>query len=137
VLYYKCTFSGDPCGEISANYGLPYNFPNNIGFQFARQNENTLSALTVYSLVPIYPTGNKYDSIGIEFIGEHSTGNNNQFNKPYNSTGKFEITKLDTIKQIISGVFEFTLIEENGSGRTIEIKDGRFDFKMNACKCTY
>lgn len=138
VPYYKCSFSGDPCGEISARYGSPYAYPNNIGFQFARQNKSRSSWITISSFVPIYTTGNKYDSVGINFTGENSTGNDNQFGKsPYNNIGRFEITKLDTINKIISGIFEFTLMEKNGSGRTIEIKDGRFDFKMNACKCSY
>jgi hypothetical protein len=94
--------------------------------------------ITISSFVPIYTTGNKYNSVGINFTAENSTGNYNQFGKsPYNNIGRFEITKLDTINKIISGIFKFTLMEKNSSGRTIKIKDGRFDFKMNACKCTY
>lgn len=138
VPYYKCSLNGDPCGEISANYGLPYGFSNVLGFQFERQNGSKSSSLTISSYVPIYTIGNKYDSVGIEYRGENSIGNDDQYSKSfYNSTGKFEITKLDTLNQIISGIFEFTLYEENGSGRSIEIKNGRFDFKINACKCSH
>lgn len=138
VPYYKCSLNGDPCGEISARYGLPLAFPNDLGFQFERQNGGKSSGLTISSYVPIYTIGNKYDSVGIEYGGENSIGNSDQYSKSfYNNLGKFEITKLDTINQIISGIFEFTLYEGNGSGRSIEIKNGRFDFKINACKCSH
>jgi hypothetical protein len=135
--YYKCNIGADPCGEISARYGPPYE-PNNImDFQVARQRNGALSGLTITSLVPITTIGNKYDSININFMGENSLGNNNDWGKSYNGPpGNFEITSLDTTNKIISGIFSFTLYETNGSGRSIQITEGRFDFRMNACVCS-
>lgn len=70
-------------------------------------------------------------------MGENSSGNNDDWGKHWAAglPGEFEITKIDMANQIISGIFSFTLYENNGSGRTLEITDGRFDFKMNACLC--
>lgn len=50
------------------------------------------------------------------------------------------ITKIDFQNQIISGQFEFILRERKNDGTVtdnlITLKDGRFDFKFNACKCS-
>jgi hypothetical protein len=135
--YYKCNLGANPCGEISARYGPPYGPNNIIAFQVARQRNGALSALTINSLFPITTIGNKYDSINIEFMGENSSGNNNEWSKSYiGPAGSFEITRLDSINKIISGIFSFTLFESNGSGRSIQITEGRFDFRMNACICS-
>jgi hypothetical protein len=46
----------------------------------------------------------------------------------------FNITKLDTLNKIISGVFAFTLYGQNGLGGTdsVVITDGRFDFTIGS-----
>lgn len=55
------------------------------------------------------------------------------FNTIYGRPGNFEVTKLDTVNNIISGVFDFTL--SNGTD-SISITDGRFDFQLQPlCKC--
>jgi hypothetical protein len=137
VPYYKCGIGRDPCGEISFRYGPPYGPNNLLDFQIARQQSSGLSALTITSLTPITTIGNKCDSLNIDFQGEQWNGNNDVWNKNFNGPpGNFEITKLDTVNGIISGIFSFTLYEENRSGRTIQITDGRFDFKINACICS-
>ena len=40
----------------------------------------------------------------------------------------FKVTKLDTIKNICSGLFSFTLVSKDGID-TVKISDGRFDIK--------
>lgn len=47
------------------------------------------------------------------------------------------ITKLDTVNQIISGTFYFTLYGPNGpaGGDSLVVTDGRFDITYNACLC--
>ena len=49
------------------------------------------------------------------------------FQGDLNSSGSIVITRLDTINQIISGTFFFTV--ENAVGERLQITDGRFDFK--------
>lgn len=71
----------------------------------------------------------------MEYSGENSEGNNDKYAYPQPGS-KFVITKIDHQNQIISGEFEFILREQNGSGKEITLKDGRFDFKFNACKCS-
>ena len=140
VPYYKCRFMGNPCGEISARYGESGGAaPYSIDFQFIRQRKDKLSALTISSSGSgaVTTIGNKIDSISIDFQDENSTGNTGIYRGPIASgNNKFIITKIDFQNQIISGEFIFDLIEQNGSGKIITIKDGRFDFKLNACKCS-
>jgi hypothetical protein len=138
VPYYKCHSFGDPCGEISATYGQSGGAaPNAIGFQFARQIGSESSSLTFSSsgIGTITTVGNKIDSILVNFTGENSTGNNGSYSSLLIGS-KFMITKLDKQAQIISGEFEFILREDNGSSNIITLKDGRFDFRFNACKCS-
>jgi hypothetical protein len=45
------------------------------------------------------------------------------------------ITKLDTVNQIISGTFNTTLYDPKGD--SVVISDGRFDVMYNACVCHY
>jgi hypothetical protein len=54
---------------------------------------------------------------------------------PSESEGQCIITGLDTVSKIMSGTFNLILRESNGSGKTIKVTDGRFDFEMNACIC--
>lgn len=42
-------------------------------------------------------------------------------------TGSINFTRVDTINHIISGTFEFTAENTDGSGETIKVTDGRFD----------
>lgn len=137
VPYAKCSMGSDPCGEISARYSTPSAAPNGIGFQFARLRNGKSSSLTIYTWQSnaISTIGEKIDSIGVEYSGENSMGNNDNYAYPLPGS-KFVITKIDHQNQIIAGEFEFILQEQNGSGKTIRLKDGRFDFKFNACKCS-
>jgi len=136
VPYYKCKLFGNPCGEISADYNGPPSGPNNIGFGFSRERNNKTSFLVISSaFATITSVGNKIDSISVNYNGENSNSNADSYSGPLPGS-KFIITKLDMQNQIMSGEFEFILNEDNRSGKTIIIKEGRFDFKFNACKCT-
>ena len=138
VPYSRCRTFNDPCRKISARYGFPDAEEFGIGFQFAREREkaNKSSALTIYNLIGanITSLGNKIDSIGVNFRGENSFGNTDDYSR-LQPGSKFIITKFDTVNRIISGEFEFILNEDSGSGKQIILKNGRFDFKMNACLC--
>jgi len=137
VPYYECGFMGNPCGEIQASYGEAGGAAvNGIGFGFSRLRNGKMSNLIISSTsATITSVGEKIDSIGITFLSENMNGNDGYFMGPLPGS-RFYITKLDMQAQIISGEFEFILIEQNGSGKIITIKDGRFDFKFNACKCS-
>jgi hypothetical protein len=137
VPYYECGFGRAPCGKINARVGPPLAPDSGISFQFRRYHGDKTSSLTISSALvgTITSTGSKIDSVLVSFRGENSTGNGqNDFNGPFPGS-KFIVTKFDQQNQIISGEFEFVVIEQNGSGKTITIKDGRFDFKFNACLC--
>ncbi len=56
---------------------------------------------------------------------------------PLNRTfNALTVTKLDTINQIISGTFYFTMYSNyNPTGDSVVITDGRFDVTYNACLC--
>lgn len=138
VPYYKCRFMGDPCGEIHASYGEAGGAaPNAIGFQFVRERGSKSSSLTFSSsgIGTITTVGNKIDSIHITYRAENSMGNVGYYTGPLPGSN-FIITKINKGTQILSGEFEFILVDQNGDGNTINLKDGRFDFKFNACKCS-
>jgi hypothetical protein len=140
VPYHKCSYFGDPCGEISATYGESGGAaPNAFDLQLSRQRNNKLSVLTISSsgVGTITSIGNKIDSIHINYQDENSSGNNGIYGGPIGvDNNQFIITKFDYQNQIISGEFSFILIEQNGSGNKLIIKDGRFDFTFNYCKCS-
>ena len=125
----------DACRKIKASYGSPDAEKYGINFQFTRVREKAgkSSTLTISSTLRgnITSLGEKIDSIGVTFIGENSIGNADYYIGPL-SGSKFIITKLDTINKIISGEFELILRESN-TNKQIYLKNGRFDFKMNAC----
>jgi hypothetical protein len=125
------------CNKISARYGFPSAEEFGIDFQFTREREKAgkSSALTISSTLigNITSVGEKIDSIGVSFRGENSSGNTDYYIGPLVGS-KFFITKLDTANKIISGEFELILRESNSSKQII-LKNGRFDFKMNACLC--
>lgn len=140
VPYAKCAAFSNPCREISARYGASGGAaPNGIDFGFTRRKgSNTGSYLLITStssMGTITTIGNKIDSVYVNFTDENSVGNNDSYSGGLPGS-KLSITKVDQQAQIISGEFEFILRENNGSGRTITLKDGRFDFKFNACKCS-
>lgn len=136
VPYYECGFGRAPCGKINARVALPLASDNGIDFQFRRYHGDRKSSLTISSALigSIMSTGDKTDSVSAQFLAENVNGNIGYFVGPLPGS-KFIITKFDSQNQIISGEFEFVLIEQNGSGKQTIIKDGRFDFKFNACLC--
>ena len=68
--------------------------------------------------------GNYFDSLSISY----SDGLNGGVNNRFDPNDYFQITYLDTIKRIISGIFSFTLY--NGPTDSVSITDGRFDFSF-------
>jgi hypothetical protein len=42
-------------------------------------------------------------------------------------TGSITFTRVDTVRHIFAGTFEFTAANIDGSGQTVKVTDGRFD----------
>jgi hypothetical protein len=141
IPYYECRFMGDPCGEIHASYGEAGGAaPNAYDFNVIKKRNNNFSALTVTSsgVGTITTIGEKIDSIRLNY-DDNILSKDGYFIGPI-SGSRFIITKIDFQDQIISGEFEFILREIKNVGTVtdnfIMLKDGRFDFKFNACKCS-
>ncbi len=137
VPYYKCGFGSNPCGEISARYGPPYNSIDHFSFGATQNTSENYSYLTIVGLFPITITGNKFDSVNIKYVGKKLSGVTHEWSKMWNGApGIVEITRIDPISRVISGIFSFKLYNTYGGlTDSIEITDGRFDFTMNACIC--
>ena len=133
--FFECRYFDNPCGEISARYGHPNLEIGHFGFNLTRRVGDKHSSFGLGGVEPITTVGDKYAIANFTFRGENSRGTTDSWRRSWSASappGIFEITKIDMDNQIISGIFSFTLYEENNSGRTIEITEGRFDFKMNA-----
>ena len=72
----------------------------------------------------IYGTGNVADSMEINFAIDAG----NYWNSYGNPNDIFQITKLDTVNNIISGIFSFTLYSSPSD--SIIVTDGRFDLRI-------
>jgi hypothetical protein len=68
-------------------------------------------------------------NINGDAAGEYLIGNAPYYNYSYFTNGaligKLNITRFDSIKQIVSGTFYFNVLDH--SGDTVKITDGRFD----------
>jgi hypothetical protein len=84
----------------------------------------------------IFGPGNIIDSIPIRLLGAPDgltiPGDYQLSDIPGSSPRYFEITKLDTVKKIVSGIFAFTLYARTGISDldSIVVTDGRFDFRI-------
>lgn len=131
VPHKECGFMSDPCGKMLVNVYPPY-----LDFSFVKQNKNNSSLLSfrVKDQASVTSTGEKIDSMDVNFKAEYFDGNSGLFS--YHLPGsRFIITKFDYASQIISGEFHFILKESNMNPDTIVISNGRFDFKFNICLC--
>ncbi|HEV3411154.1 MAG TPA: hypothetical protein VG101_01695 [Puia sp.] len=152
----------DPCRIGASITALGYSFSRDTSFPgdplkweilIANNNQDGGSSFIIHPFYPftghIYGVGNIIDSIWIEFWGP--AGNAATYDEyrslqplPGNTDARyFQITKLDTVNKIISGVFAFTLlggqsiaIYSNGVETTrydsVIITDGRFDLRLDA-----
>ena len=141
VPYYKCGFMGNPCGEIHTSYGeAGGSAPNAFDFNTIKKINNKFSALTMTSsgISTLTTIGEKVDSIRVNY-DDDALSNDGYFVGPLPGS-KFIITNIDFQNQIISGQFELILREIKNDGtvtsKSIVLKDGRFDFRFNACKCS-
>ncbi|KHJ39510.1 hypothetical protein PBAC_00170 [Pedobacter glucosidilyticus] len=146
VPYAKCgLWLSQPCRKIAASYGgtnaKNINYPvekGGLALYFSREIEKDgkKSFLSISTFrTTITSIGEKIDSIDVFFSGDKVNGTNTTYSRILDGS-RFVITKIDTNKEVISGQFELILSEnQNGTGKQIILKNGRFDLKMNACLC--
>lgn len=140
VPYAKCGFGQNPCGEIHADYSIPSTSINAIDYIFRRAVGPKSSSLYISSVMTgtITTIGEKIDSVNVEY-NDSDLSSDGYFVGPIMGS-KFIITKIDSQNQIISGVFELILRERKNVGTVtnnlVTLKDGRFDFRFNVCKCS-
>ena len=80
-----------------------------------------------FSVEDIIDTGEYFDKDHTENIYFSDFNKETHlFQVDLNSSGSVIITRLDTINQIVSGTFFFTV--ENAVGERLQITDGRFDY---------
>lgn len=134
--YSECGFSNDPCGALSMQYNLPSFRAYYLGAYFKRdykKDDNSDLFISTGPGVTISSTGNKYDSLVIEYTDYAVPGRLIAiYTQSYHPKGNFTVTKIDQAHQIISGTFEFTLYSATDS---VVITDGRFDCKFYTCIC--
>jgi|GEM_PF-308806 len=93
--------------------------------------DTTFSMFNMYTgSSRITKAGNVTDSVTIIYF---EGANEFSYFPPVQTSGAFDITKLDTVNSIISGTFHFTLY--NSKGDSVVVTDGRFDLTYNACLC--
>ncbi len=132
--YYTCGAYSNPCGAVEFSYDQYPTTPYYINAHFTKDINKDFSSLTITSAgATISTLGDKYDSLNITFTN-YSTPNAPwiDYTKSYKPKGNFTITKIDRINKIFSGTFSFTLY---GSGDSVVITDGRFDYKFYTCLC--
>jgi hypothetical protein len=134
--YYPCPASFTPsrlCLETSVDYGAE----GQLYMQFTRVNGEKGSYLEFNPLPgrTITGPGEKIDSISVLFRSEQADGTLiGNYGNPQPGS-RFVINRMDTVNNIISGRFELVLAEQNGSGNTVHLKEGRFDFRLPTCFC--
>ncbi|MFC5283728.1 hypothetical protein [Pedobacter alpinus] len=146
VPYAKCgLWLSKACKKMAVSYGGTnsrnvYNQVDEGGLYlyFGREvdkvNKKSFLSISTFGST-ITSTGDKIDSIDVFFSGDKINEASNSYVRILKGS-KFIISKLDTDKEIISGEFEFILSEnQNGTGKQIILKNGRFDLKMNVCLC--
>jgi hypothetical protein len=143
VPFYPCDLAGPDAVALSYDItplytyaALPILFSMMIGN--ASGDHSYFNIRQNYSLSDhIYGPGNIIDSILISYVGSPGVI---YYPYNYNYPGQafpryFQITKLDTVNKIVSGIFAFTLYAPVGAGRQFQldslvISQGRFDLQF-------
>ncbi len=115
-----------------------------IRTQMFNEDNNKWFELEIYQVFEEKEYRFETDSIHIEYFDDFKHcyySNYSEYFEKYNDTGYIHITKLDTIRGIISGTFAFTLtnipyVDDTAAtcDSVIRITDGRFDLKFDTKK---
>jgi hypothetical protein len=142
IPYFQCSKIGPGDVQLSSYIGQYYDFAI-LPLAFGLQAGN--SQIDGHSLFDfrhngsgpflIFKTGNIFDSLQITYTKGDGTRYYNYIVKPLDTLSYFQVTKIDTLNKIISGIFDFTLYA--GYGDSVIIKNGRFDFQIGEfSKCS-
>lgn len=136
VPHFNCSVFTGNCKELGLEVfqgdsisKLPISFT--LGVK-RTGSDGTNSSFIMYSpLANVNQTGNIFDSIVVLY--QRDTASYYYHFPPSYTLGAVNLTKLDTINNIIAGTFYFTL--HNSAGDSVVITDGRFDLNFKACLC--
>lgn len=136
IPYAKCKNFGNPCSqELYDGVVLPNRTSPLLTLSARRENGSKTSFLVITSLVPITTKGNYIDSVNVSFTDEAGVN----YSLPYPrslSQNNLIVTKIDSIGNIVSGTFQFTLVRNFGEPGTPKITEGRFDVRYPYCNCS-
>lgn len=131
--YATChAFWGRQCLELGFEV-YPGDTLHKLPMSFVLQTESNTdsSGFLMYTYASnITQTGNIIDSVNLMFF---KLGNQYYNHPPNHSSGVVNVTKLDTVNNIMAGTFSFTLY--NSTNDSVVVSDGRFDLTFNACLC--
>ena len=138
IPYYQCGLINflTQCEELHSVVA-PYDTTSKLPFEFdlfasRKIGEGSFTSFIIRTR--ILKSGNM-DSSFIVIYTRDSVGYYPQYPLS-NASNAITVTRLDTINQIISGTFYFTLYSNyNPTGDSVVITDGRFDVTYNACLC--
>lgn len=133
VPYYPCEDAWwNGAVELAYNFNLANGNPIlPMRFAMIAENFTDQNFFTIGPSGKFYGTGNIIDSLTIDFF------NNATYRLPDNDPNNiFQITKLDTVNKIFSGIFSFTLYASYSD--SIVVTDGRFDLQLTEqySRCT-
>lgn len=130
--YATChIFYGRQCMELGFEV-YPLDTLHKLPFSFGLGTENNTdtSSFEMHTRGSnITLTGNIIDSIILTFW----KGPQFYTYMPGHTPGVINVTKLDTVNNIMAGTFSFTLYDSNND--SVVVSDGRFDLTFNACLC--
>ncbi|WP_289023770.1 hypothetical protein [uncultured Salegentibacter sp.] len=136
---FGCLIDGVPFIPDNFGFGRPsafYQFSNDtytLNISASNRNEGYLKSISIGAIKIENEIGERlYDLVEEEenkFYGQYNIGGGTIYSgiSSGENSGKLEVTNFDPDNFILSGTFEFTVLDEKGS--EIEITDGRFDIK--------
>ncbi len=135
VPYFQCTILTGGCKELG--FRVYYqDTTNKLPIYFTLDVQRLISD-TLFTSFGMYTDGQQINNTGnvIDSVLVIYTRGTTQYSNllPNLKTGAFNITKLDTVNNIVSGTFSFAL--HDISGDSVVVTDGRFDLTYNACLC--
>jgi len=120
------------------------NVPILFSLLATRIDNNTETEFQVLQEYGVYfsKEGNVADSLNISYGLNDNTNSGSSFSLNYGPgvSNLFQVTKIDTIRHFISGIFQFNLVEKNNGVvvATLAITDGRFDLPFGSkCTCSH
>jgi hypothetical protein len=129
-------------GSVQLTYAIyPLNPGRRLPLLFSLSAGNSANGNTFFDFGQnstlsdhIYSTGNIIDSLHISFLGLPG-GQYLDANQPGATPHYFQITKLDTINKIVSGIFAFTLYARDSPNAqphldSVLVTDSRFDVQI-------